>query len=68
VQQLSIAILVGFVERLNQHLDGAAHLLAEGVGDFVLELQGAIEQCGQLFGLHRRRSGECRAGARRPAG
>jgi hypothetical protein len=50
-QQLAIAVLVGLVERLDQHFDGAAHLLAEGVGDFVLELQRAVEQRRQLLGF-----------------
>ena len=51
MQQFAVAILVGLVERLDQHLDGATHLLAERISDFVLELQGAIEQCGKLFGF-----------------
>jgi hypothetical protein len=50
-QQLTVAVLVGFVERLDQHFDGAANLLTEGVGDLVLILQRAVEQSRQLLGF-----------------
>src|SRR5690606_41401322 len=43
-QQLAVAILVGAVERLHQHLDGAPDLIAEGVGHLVLVLQRALEE------------------------
>ena len=50
-QQFAVAVLVGLVERLDQHFDGAPHLLTEGVGDLVLILQRAVEQRGQLLGF-----------------
>jgi hypothetical protein len=43
--------LVGLVERLDQHFDRAPHLLAQGVGHLVLELQRAVEQRGQPLGF-----------------
>ena len=50
-QQGSLSIQVGFVQGLDQDFHGPADLFAERLGDFVLMLQGTIEQGRQSFRL-----------------
>ena len=61
-KQLAPAVLVDAVERLDQHLDRLAHLVAELVGDLLLVL-GALRQ----QRLERRVLGDTRRTARRRA-
>ena len=47
-QELAIAVLVGAVERLDQHLDGAPDLLSERFGHLVLVLQRPLVERREL--------------------
>ena len=51
-QEIAVTVLVGAVESLDQHFDGAPDLFTERVGNVVLILQGPLEQrrLGALIG------------------
>ena len=51
-EQVPVAVLVGLVETLHEHLDRTTDLLAEGIGDLLVMLEGFVQK--RFQGVFRR--------------
>ncbi|MCY1308897.1 hypothetical protein D9M70_589400 [compost metagenome] len=58
MQQSAGAVTILLVQCLDQHFNGPAHLLAQGVGHRFLVLQGFVEQRRQRFVLGTEEAGD----------